>query len=203
MGDSHLLDGTPEHDLDGILIEGGHEVGHDADVGVRLVEVVDEQRVGGRHSLHHEPALASEAAMQDRIRPRPAAEAYGLRGHGPRQGPAAEHRAVLDDQGPVVEHEGDPAPQLIGDPPRGRMATPRDEDQMRPGGAGSGHGRAGARRDALAAREQRPVDVQGQEPEASQAPAQRPSQISTRSMTSPGRIFSTTSMPLVTVPNSA
>ncbi len=126
------------------------------------------------------------------------AAANGPEGGLPAEGAAADHRPPLDDQGPVVEHERDLAPEVLRHAPRGGIAPARDQDQTHARRPRPRNRRPRAGRQALLAREQGSVDVEGEEPEANSP--QRPPQISILSITSPGRIRSTTSIPLTTCP---
>jgi len=121
-----------------------------------------------------------------------------------RERPTPEQAAVLDDEGAVVQDEVHRAAQLLGHPPGGGMAPARHEHDLHSPRTRRVHGPAGARREVLVAAKQRPVDVEGEEAEAHSlvSNAQSPVQTSTRSITSPGRIRSTTSMPLATRPKS-
>ena len=93
--------------------------------------------------------------------------------------------------------------ELLRDPPRRGMAPAGHQDHAHAATArGLDRGqRAG--RDRLVAAQQRAVDVEGEQAVAgSRGPRRhRPVQISTRSMTSPWRTLSTTSIPAATQPN--
>jgi hypothetical protein len=108
-----------------------------------------------------------------------------------------KHPAVFDDQRAVVEDEGRQGSQPLGGAPRRRKAAASDEDDADALAARRIDRRARAGRYRLVTAEQRPVEVEGEQLEL-----QRPSQISIFSITSPGRIRSTTSMPAATVPSS-
>ena len=97
----------------------------------------------------------------------------------------------------VMEDERDAGAELHGDGPGGGIAAAGDEDHAHAGRARRRHRLQRPRRDPLVAAEQGAVDVEGEQPDAR---GQRPVQASTFSITSPGRILSTTSMPEATHP---
>ena len=98
-----------------------------------------------------------------------------------------------------MEDERHAGSQLHGNATRRRIASAGDEHHAHTRRARARDGGERAARDALVAREQRAVDVEGEEPAG--CGRQRPVQASTFSMTSPGRILSATSMPEATHPN--
>src|SRR5438552_3340242 len=133
------------------------------------------------------PSPAAGPAVDHGIRPPFASRAHGLARGLPRQQPPAQDLPVFEDQRPVVEDEVETAADRVRHAPRGGVAPPGDEDQVRAIGAGLIEGGERAGGDRLVAAEERAVDVEGEQ--AERGPAHGPVQISTRSMTSPGRIL--------------
>ena len=117
---------------------------------------------------------------------------------------AAHDAAVHDHERPVVEHQGNVAPEVRGDAPGRGVPAARHQDH--PGASRERSldraPRAGG--DRLVAAKQGPVDVEGDETDAAGGRGtdpHSPVQTSTRSITSPGRMRSTASMPATTWPN--
>ena len=85
------------------------------------------------HALDEQAALAAlarSAPRDRRRRARPSAMARAARS-ARGSGPAAQHLAVLHDEGAVVQHEGDVAAELLRDAARGGIAAPGDQHAAR------------------------------------------------------------------------
>jgi hypothetical protein len=107
---------------------------------------------------------------------------------------AAQDLSGVHDQRAVVEDQREVVAEQLGDSPRGGVAASGDEQKPHTAFPRQPDRERRSRRDRLVAAQQRSVDVEREQP-------YRPSQISILSMTSPGRIWSTTSIPLATQPN--
>ena len=114
-----------------------------------------------------------------------------------REGTAAHHGLPFHDQGAVVEHQVHVASELRRHPPRGGIAPTRHQHEAHARASRRGEGGDRPRGDRLVAAQERAVDVKR---EQAVGRPHGPVQISTRSMVSPGRILSTTSMPSATHP---
>jgi hypothetical protein len=79
---------------------------------------------------------------------------------------AAHDATVHDHERPVVEHEGDVAPEVRGDPSGGREPAARHQDDPDASRERSLDRDAGAGGDRLVAAKQRSVDVEGDEADA-------------------------------------
>ena len=134
-------------------------------------------------------------------RARPASDRS--RRHVARERAAADDAPVLHDQRAVVDDERKPLAQLVGDAARGGVAAPGHERDANAERAGPRDRLAAARRERAVAAEQRAVDVEGHETDARGGHrSYSPVHSVTRSITSPGRIRSTTSIPATTWPKS-
>ena len=188
-----------EHDLHGVFGKVRRVVDL-ADMLPRPLEVVGDEPGPPGPRLHHEEPFAPLPAVHHGVEPARAGEEHGAARRVPREGTAVDNLTRLHHEGPVVHDEVLSRAEVLVHRPGRRAAPAGGQDHVhakRPRGRDRGP-RAG--RDLLVAREQGAVDVE--DDEADLRRAHRPVQISTRSIVSPGRIWSTTSIPESTWPNS-
>ena len=198
----HLRDGSAEHHLDRLLARERFEQVRDPaqPVGSTLQVVADEAH-GTRARLHDQPSLAADPAVDDRLEAARPALADRARGHLARERAAAHDLAVLHDQSAVVHDERQPRGQLRGHLPRRGVAPPGHQHDAHAALARAGDRLARAGRERAVAAQERAVDVERDEPDARRSHAgYSPVQTVTRSIASPGRIRSTTSIPATTWP---
>jgi hypothetical protein len=196
MEGRHLSEGASEHDLDRIGDEGRLDVAHGDEVGVRRVQRIRGESPGAQgRGLDDQPAFSSSPAMKNGARASLPAEADRPASNLTVQGNVDEDLASFDDERAVVQDEGQAAAELVGHSSGGRETPARHENDAGSDFAGPIERLPYTRRDRLVAAQKGAVDIEGDETKG-----QRPAQISTLSMTSPGRMRSTTSIPPATWP---
>lgn len=169
---------------------------HGDEVGVRRVQGIRGESPGAQGlGLNDESAFSSRTAMKNGAHASRPAEANRPASNLSVEGKVDEDVASFHDERPVVQDEGQVATKLVGHSSGGREAAARHENDADSDFAGPIERLPGAQRDRLVAAQKGAIDIEGDETKV-----QRPSQISTLSMTSPGRMRSTTSIPAATWP---
>ena len=180
-------------------MESLEDVGNDPHVGAIAVQVVGDEPAGALGLLDDEVTLAAQATVDERLEPELSPREDRLPGRGSGQRPHPHHFVRFHHQGSVVEDEGNRTAEVRRHLARRGVAPPGREHEPHPRRPGLVHRRPGSRGERLVAPKEGAVDIEGQQAKAA---AHWPVHTSTRSITSPGRIFSTRSIPETTLPKS-